>query len=193
MDHARERETGSIHRAHSILGEADTFVAFEDGSEIATIAAGDEAVALTQLGRDMSNLEAVGFAGINGAAERLEALHEERADEVRLEATSLGLFHFFLHREEALRAHAFRGKCLSVEDGDYVVAVEGIVDFLAKTGANFRLVAVANGFQQHFLEAVAVKDFAQNVEHLSLERLAHHAKFFEQAEIDITLAGFLGY
>ena len=80
----------------------------------------------------------------------------------------------------------------AVEDGDHVVAVEGIVDFLAKTGANFRLVAIADGFQQHFLEAVAFKDFAKNVEHLALERLAHDSKFFEQAEIDITLAGFLG-
>ena len=44
--------------------------------------------------------------------ERLEALHEERADEVRLEAASLGLFHLFLHREEALRAHGFLGKCV---------------------------------------------------------------------------------
>jgi preprotein translocase subunit YajC len=140
----------------------------------------------------MSNLEAVGFAGINGAPERLETLHEERADEVRLEATSLGLFHFFLYREQALRAHAFRGKCLSVEDGDHVVAVEGIVDFLAKTGANFRLVAIADGFQQHFLEAVALKDFAEDVKHLTFKRFAHHAKLFEQAKIDIALAGFLG-
>ena len=68
MNHAGERETGSIQRAHSFLGEADTLVAFEDGSEFATIAAGDEAVALAQLGRNVSNLEAVGFAGINGAA-----------------------------------------------------------------------------------------------------------------------------
>ena len=74
-----------------------------------------------------------------------------------------------------------------------MVAVEGIVDFLAKTGANLWLVAIADGFQQHFLEAVAVKDLAQDVKHLSLERLAHHSKFFEQVEIDITLAGLFSH
>ena len=64
------------------------------------------------------------------------------------------------------------GKRLSIEDGDDMVSVEGVIDFLAKTGPNFRPVAITDGFQQHFLKAVAIKDFAQNVEHLSLERLA---------------------
>jgi hypothetical protein len=37
MDHARESKTGTIRWTHSILSEADTFVAPEDRSEIATI------------------------------------------------------------------------------------------------------------------------------------------------------------
>ena len=63
-----------------------------------------------------------------------------------------------------------------------MLAVEGIVDLLTETGANCRLIAIANGFEQHVLEAVALKYFAKDVKHLSLKCLTHYAKFFEQAK-----------
>ncbi len=50
-----------------------------------------------------------------------------------------------------------------------MLAVEGVIDLLTETGAHLRLVAVANGFQQQILEAVAFKDFTEDVEDLALE------------------------
>ena len=105
MKHAGEGSAGLVQRADGFLGEADALVALEHGSEFAAVAAGDEAVALADRGRNVGDLEAVGLARINGTAQRLEGFHEEGADEVGLEAAGLGLFHLFLHRKEAFGAH----------------------------------------------------------------------------------------
>ena len=130
--------------------------------------------------------------GMNRTAQRLEGFHEERAHEVRLEAAGLGLFHLLLHSEEALGAHGFLRESVAVEDVAKCVAVEGVLDSLAKTGADFRLVAVADGLKEQVLEAVALEDFAENVEDAAIEGLALDAEFFEKPEIDIAFAGFLG-
>ena len=73
-----------------------------------------------------------------------------------------------------------------------VVAVEGIFDALAKPGADFRLVAVADGFEEQILEADTLEDFAKDVEDAAIERFALDPKFFKKPEIDVTFAGFLG-
>ena len=68
-------------------------------------------------GGNVGDLEAARLARIDRAAERLEGLHEEGADEVGLEAAGLGLFHLLLHGEEPLGAHGFLGQRVAVEDG----------------------------------------------------------------------------
>ena len=192
MEHGGEGDARLVERADGFPGEADALVTLEHGSEFAAVAAGDEAVALADGGRNMRDLEAGGLSRMNGTAQRLEGLHEERADEVGLEAAGLGFFHLLLHGEEALGAHGFLGESVAVEDVAKCVAIEGVVDSLAETGANFRLVAVADGLEEQILEAVALEDFAKNVEDTAIERVALDAKFFEKPEIDIAFAGFLG-
>ena len=127
------------------LGEADALVALEHGSEFAAVAAGDEAVALADGGRNVGDLEAGGLARMHGTAQCLEGLHEEGADEVGLEAAGLGLFHLLLHGEQALGAHGFLREGVAVEDVAKLIVIEGVLDALAETGADFRLVAVTDG------------------------------------------------
>src|SRR5262245_23609538 len=110
MNHAGKREPGAVCRAHSVLCEADAFVATEDRSEVATIPSRDDPVALAQDRRHMGNLEPVGLTRKDRAAERFEALHEERAHEVGLEPPGLGLFHLLLHSKETLCAEALLGE-----------------------------------------------------------------------------------
>ena len=69
-----------------------------------------------------------GLARMDGAAQRLERLHEEGADEVGLEPAGLGLLHLLLHREEPLGAHGLLRQGVAVEDALEVVVVEGVVD-----------------------------------------------------------------
>ena len=140
----------------------------------------------------MGDLEAAGLARMDRAAERLERLHEERADEVRLEAAGLGLLHLLLHREEPLGAHGFLGEGVAVEDVSKWSWSKALSTRLAEAGADFGLVAVADGLQKQVLEAVALEDFAEDVEDAALERLALDSQLFEQAEIDVAFAGFLG-
>ena len=172
MNHAGESEARSVYRTHRTLGEADAFVAAQYGREVAPVAAGDEAVAFAQFGRDVGDLETLGLAWVNRTAKRLEAFHEERADKVRLKAAGLGFFHFFLYRKQALGGETFLSQRVAVENGHQMLAVEDIVDGLIEAGADLGLVAVANGFQQHVLKAVAFKDFSEDVEDLAVQRLA---------------------
>ena len=127
-----EGEARLVERLDGFLGEADALVALEDGLELAAVAAGDAG------GRARGSTAGTwviskrpGFARIHRAAERLERLQEERADEVGLEAAGLGLLHLFLHREEPLGAHRLLGEGVAVEERLEVVAVEGVVDLLA--------------------------------------------------------------
>ena len=60
---------------------------------------------------------------------------------------------------------------------------------LAEPGANFRLVAVADRLEQQILEAVALEDFAEDVEHAPIERLALDPQLFKEAEEDLAFAG----
>ena len=124
-------EARLVERADGFLGEADALVALEDRLVLAAIAAGDAAVALADRGRDVGDLEAARFARMDRAAERLEGLQEERADEVGLEAAGLGLLHLLLHGEEPLGAHRLLGQGVAVEECLEVVVVEGVVDLLA--------------------------------------------------------------
>ena len=147
MHHAGEGDARTVSRAHSILGEAHPFIAAQDGREIAPIAPGDNAVAFTQLGGDMGDLEPLRFTRVNRTAEHLESFHEEGTDKVRLKAASLGLFHLLLHIKQALGGKTFLGECVSTEDGHQVLAVERVVDCLIEACAYLGLVAVSNGFQ----------------------------------------------
>ena len=73
-----------------------------------------------------------------------------------------------------------------------VLAVEGVVDALAEPGADLGLVAVADGLEEQVLEARLLEDLAEDVEDAAFEGLALDFELFEQAVIDIALAGFLG-
>ena len=60
----------------------------------------------------------------------------------------LGFFHLLLHGEEALGVHGLLRQSVAVKDVAKLVVIEGVLNALAKTGANFRLVAVADGLQE---------------------------------------------
>ena len=70
--------------------------------------------------------------------------------------------------------------------------VESIFNALAKPSADFRLVAVTDSFEEEILEPDALKDFAKNVEHTTVKRIAFDPKFFKKPEIDITFTSFVG-
>ena len=70
--------------------------------------------------------------------------------------------------------------------------VEGVLDALAKPGADFGLVAVADGLEEQVLEADPLKNFAKDVEDAAVEGVALDPKFFKKPKIDITFAGLLG-
>ena len=105
-----------VERPDGFPGEADALVALEHGREFAAVAAGDAAVALADRGGNVGDLEAAGLARMNRAAQLLERLHEERADEEGLEPAGLGLFHLLLHGEEPLGAHGLLREGVAVED-----------------------------------------------------------------------------
>ena len=109
----------------------------------------------------MRDLEASGLSRMNGTAQRLEGFHEERSHEVGLEAAGLCLFHLLLHGEEALGAHGFLREGVAIKDVAKLVVIECILDALAETGADFRLVAVTDGFQEQVLEADALETLRQ--------------------------------
>ena len=64
--------------------------------------------------------------------------------------------------------------------------------FWREAGANLGLVAVADGLEQQVLEARSLEDLAEDVEDPALEGLALDLELFEQAVIDVALAGFFG-
>ena len=130
--------------------------------------------------------------GMNGTAQRLEGLHEEGTHEIGLEAAGLGLFHLLLHREEAFGAHGLLRQGVAVKRMSRSCRGRRRSRALAETGANFRLVAVADGLEEQILEANALENFAKDVEDAAIERGALDLKFFKKPEIDITFAGFLG-
>ena len=70
--------------------------------------------------------------------------------------------------------------------------IERVVDPAQQAGADFGLVAVADGLEQQVLEAHLLEDFAQDVEDAAPERLALDVELLEQAVEDIAFAGFLG-
>ena len=192
MKHGGKGGTGLVERADSFAGEADPLVTLEHGGEFAAVAAGDDAVALADGGRNVRDLEAGGFSRMNGTAQRLEGFHEEGAHEIGLQAAGLGLFHLLLHREEALGAHGFLREGVAIKNVAKLVVIEGVLDALAETGAHFGLIAVTDGFKEQILEADALENFAKNVEDAAIEGFALDAEFFKKPEINITFAGFLG-
>jgi hypothetical protein len=178
--------------AGRLPGETDALVTLQHRREFAAVAAGDEAVALADGGRDVRDLEAGRLARMNGTAQRLEGFHEERAHEKGLEAAGLGLFHLLLHGEEALGAHGFLRQGVAVRGCREACRDRRRSRRAGETGANFRLVAVADGLQEQVLEADALENFAKNVEDAAIERGALDTPAFQKPEINITFAGFLG-
>ena len=60
-----------------------------------------------------------------------------------------------------------------------MVVIEGVLNALAESGADVRLVAVTDGLEQQVLEAGALEDFAKDVEDAAIERLALDPQFFK--------------
>ena len=85
---------------------------------------------------------------MNRTAQCLEGFHEKGSDEVWLEAAGLCFFHLLLDCKKAFGAHGFLRQCVAVKYVAKLVAIEGVFDALAETGANFGLIAVANGLQE---------------------------------------------
>jgi len=84
---------------------------------------------------------------LNYLHKRIERLQKKRAHEVWLEPPGFRFLHLFLDREEAVRAHRLLGERVAVQECLEMLAVERLVDFFRQAGADFRTVAVADGFQ----------------------------------------------
>ena len=102
-------EAGLVERLEGVAGEGDAVVALEDRLLLAAIAAGEPAVPFADRGGNVGDLEALGLAPVDRAAELVERLQEERADEERLEAPGLGPFHLLFHLEEPIGRSSFPG------------------------------------------------------------------------------------
>ena len=192
MEHGGEGRARLVEWADSFAGEANSLVSLEHWCEFAAVAAGDKAVALADRRRNVGNLEAGGFSRMNGTAQCIEGFHEKRANEVWLEAAGLCFFHLLLHGEEALGVHDFLRESIAIKNVAKLVAIKGIFDALAKTGAHFGLISVADGLKKQVLEAVTLEDFAKDVEDAAIEGGALNAEFFKKPKKDITFAGFFG-
>ena len=140
----------------------------------------------------MRDLEAGGLSRMDRTAQRLEGFHKERAHEIRLEPAGLSFLHLILHGEKALRAHRFLRESVAIEDVAKFVAIEGILNALAETGADFGLIAVTDGLKEQILQADAFEDLAKNVEDTAIEGLALNTKFFKKPKIYIAFPRFLG-
>ena len=88
--------------------------------------------------------------------------------------------------ESCARACSSRRSCSSV-------LVERVGDDTGQPCANVGLVAVANGFDQQFPQRPSLEDnFPENVEHLAAEGLARLVQLFEQRQVNLAFACFLG-
>src|SRR5262249_20230842 len=73
MQHRRERRTSFVE-PHGFAREADALVLLEHRRELASVAAGDQAIAIADDLGHVRDLESLGFAGVHRAAERIERL-----------------------------------------------------------------------------------------------------------------------
>src|ERR1039458_189375 len=71
--------------------------------------------------------------------------------------------------------------------------IQGLVDLRSQAGTDLWLVAVTNRLHQEVLQTQVFKDFPEDVEHPTLERVAFHFQFLEQAMVNVALASLLGH
>jgi hypothetical protein len=116
VQQAGHRRADAVKHADVLLLEADALVAAQHGVGIAAVAPGDLAVALADDGRDVGDLVAARFTRAQLAAQLLEGLGEERADEEGLQLAGLGLLHLLLDGEEALLVHHLFAQGVALDD-----------------------------------------------------------------------------
>ena len=151
--------------AGQFLGERDPLVLGEHRCG----AGAGLAVAVADVGRDVADLVASGFAFGQPAAELLERFPEEGADVVRLEAETVRLVH-----PGTPLFQVGDGEDVGVRGpfGDELVQAraDSLVDDLVETRADFGTVAVADCFDEQVLERLALERLAEHVEDLARGR-----------------------
>ena len=160
---------------------------------MAPVPAADLAVPLTDDGRDMGDLVTPGLPCAQLAAQLLERLGEEGADEVGLQLARFGLVHLFLQREQALNIHHLVAQGVALEDGLQVGGIECAIHLLVEPGAHLGVIAVADGVDQQILETALLEHLPQDVEHPPLEGHTLNLQLLEQSLEDGAFARLHGH
>lgn len=174
--------------AHGLLVKGDAFVGTEHGG-----AQAGDAVALADVGGNVANFVAPGFALGELAAETREGFLKKGADVVGLEAAGLGAFHFLAYGLHAAEWEIVLGELAFIEEFAKACGVEVVPDDAFEAGAGFGSVVLADGVDEEFLERLALENFAEHVEHgVGTEGFALFFEFAEEAVKDFAFAGVLG-
>ena len=133
-----------------------------------------------------------GLAFGDAAAEQLKRLPEEGADEVGLQAPRLRALHLFPDRRDGVRVHALGGQLPLGHQAFDGADVHGVVHLLEQARLCLRRVAVADGVDQQVTQCLALEQLAQHVVHLAAQRRPRLFQLFQQAAVDLALAGVGG-
>ena len=170
------------------LFEGDAFVAAQDG-----YAGADGALDVANGGGDVGDLVAAARALAGAATDALEGLEEEGLDVVGLETAGFGALHAGAHAVDAAGIHGVGRQGALFEQLAQLLGIEGVFDGGGEAGAHLRLLAVADGVDEQLAQRPAVElHFAEHIINLAAEGLAGLLQFFEQALVDVALAGFGG-
>ena len=180
-DVGRERAAGW---GDQHLVERDPLVSRQDG-----LADANDAVAVSDRRRNVGDLEAVRFALLHRATEALERLEEERLDVERLQLARLGALHVLADPADTAAVHRVGGQRMVLDQVDQALLIDGPVDLAGEPGPHLRLVAIADGFDQEFLERPTFEhQLAENVEDPAAHRLSCLLDLLQQALVDVTFA-----
>ena len=141
--------------------------------------------------RDPCDLEPASLAFGDPTAEQSEGFKEERSDEPRLQLASLGPFHHVTDLidpgfgEDVNRQSTF---------GYHILEpfADVLVDYPHLPGLHFRVVPVADRFDQKVTQRTVDERITEHVVDLITERLSHLLDLGEEPIEDCTLPGFIG-
>ena len=108
----------------------------------------DQTVAIAHRRRNVGDLVAARLTLLGRSAETLEGCVEERLDVVGLEAAGLGALHVFADAVHPARVHGVVGERPFFQQIPELAAVERVLQHGREPGAHFRLVAVADRFDE---------------------------------------------
>jgi len=181
MARTNELCQGLAWDADQFFLERQAFVSREDG-----IAHADDPVPVANDGRNVGRLVTLRLPFPQGSAEPLEGFIEEGGNEMGLKTASLGPFHVFPNLPDAGGIHGVVRQGVFLNQIAEFVPIQGVVDDLVQLCSHFRTVSVPNGLHEEVPQGlVAEKQFAEDVEYLSAQRLTFLLQLLQQTAIHI--------